>query len=151
MNRRDFIRTLGASLGVASLSLDPERALWVPRKKLISIPRPTYDPRFLVHVKAGKSGYYGIPEGDIRRITQALPGLPGCEVTLNLVRFDQLWCAAKSAIQTQAVVAARHAGVRNGELDFSRFDQQAIRVWPTPERDTVLAVEYAPLERRPLV
>ncbi len=36
MNRRDFFGTL-----VASLALDPERLLWVPGKKLISIPNPT--------------------------------------------------------------------------------------------------------------
>jgi len=35
MNRRGFI---GALLGAATL--DPERALWVPGKRLISIPRP---------------------------------------------------------------------------------------------------------------
>lgn len=36
MNRRSFLSVLAATL-VA----DPERALWVPGKKLISIPKPT--------------------------------------------------------------------------------------------------------------
>ncbi len=35
MNRRSFLATIAAGL-----ALDPERALWVPGKKLISIPRP---------------------------------------------------------------------------------------------------------------
>lgn len=39
MNRRGFLSLLGA--GAAALALDPERALWVPGKKLISIPKVT--------------------------------------------------------------------------------------------------------------
>lgn len=35
MNRRNFL-----SLLAASLTLDPERLLWTPGKKLISIPKP---------------------------------------------------------------------------------------------------------------
>lgn len=35
MNRRSFLTTLAAAF-----ALDPERALWVPGKKLISIPKP---------------------------------------------------------------------------------------------------------------
>lgn len=35
MNRRGFLGALAAIM-----ALDPERALWVPRKKLISIPVP---------------------------------------------------------------------------------------------------------------
>lgn len=37
MNRRGFLRFLGAASAIA---LDPERALWVPGAKLISIPAP---------------------------------------------------------------------------------------------------------------
>ncbi len=36
MNRRSFLSTL---LGGAAVALDPERLLWVPGKKLISIPK----------------------------------------------------------------------------------------------------------------
>jgi len=35
VNRRGFLATLGAGL-----ALNPERLLWVPGKKLISIPKP---------------------------------------------------------------------------------------------------------------
>ncbi len=38
MNRRGFLSSLIA--GAAALSLDPDCALWVPGKKLISIPKP---------------------------------------------------------------------------------------------------------------
>ncbi len=38
MNRRNFFGVMGGA--VAALTLDPERALWVPGKKLISIPNP---------------------------------------------------------------------------------------------------------------
>jgi len=38
VNRRGFFKTLGAIL--AGASLDPERALWIPGRKLISIPEP---------------------------------------------------------------------------------------------------------------
>lgn len=46
MNRRGF---LGALLGggLGALALDPERALWAPGKKLISVPPPPI--RFLQH------------------------------------------------------------------------------------------------------
>ncbi len=38
LNRRGF---LGAIAGaIAGATLDPEKLLWVPRKKLISIPKP---------------------------------------------------------------------------------------------------------------
>lgn len=37
MNRRGFLGTL---LGGAALVADPERLLWTPGKKLISIPKP---------------------------------------------------------------------------------------------------------------
>ena len=41
LNRRNFLSSL---LGTASaFALDPERLLWVPGKKLISIPAPTVD------------------------------------------------------------------------------------------------------------
>lgn len=42
MNRRGFLSFLGA--GAAALALDPERAPWVPGKKLISIPKVTATP-----------------------------------------------------------------------------------------------------------
>jgi len=38
MNRRGFLRALG--IGATVLALDPEKALWTPGKKLISIPKP---------------------------------------------------------------------------------------------------------------
>lgn len=38
MNRRGFLSFLGAA--VASATLDPEKLLWEPGKKLISIPKP---------------------------------------------------------------------------------------------------------------
>ncbi len=37
MNRRGFLAAL-----IAGTAFDPERLLWVPGKKLISIPRPTF-------------------------------------------------------------------------------------------------------------
>lgn len=37
MNRRSFLGAIAAA--VAGAKLDPERALWVPGRKLISIPR----------------------------------------------------------------------------------------------------------------
>ena len=38
LNRRGFFGLLGGA--VAAITLDPEKALWVPEKKLISIPKP---------------------------------------------------------------------------------------------------------------
>lgn len=38
MNRRGFLGLLGAA--AAGIALDPERLLWTPGKKLISIPKP---------------------------------------------------------------------------------------------------------------
>jgi hypothetical protein len=38
MNRRGFLGSIGAALSVAVL--DPERALWVPGRKMISVPKP---------------------------------------------------------------------------------------------------------------
>jgi hypothetical protein len=40
MNRRGFFGSLAAIL--AGATLDPEKLLWVPRKKLISIPPPRW-------------------------------------------------------------------------------------------------------------
>ena len=37
MNRRGFLSVLAAGLAAA---VDPERAIWVPGRKLISIPKP---------------------------------------------------------------------------------------------------------------
>jgi hypothetical protein len=37
MNRRGFLTSL---LGTAAVAFDPEKALWVPGKKVISIPSP---------------------------------------------------------------------------------------------------------------
>ena len=39
MNRRGFLTALAAI--AATAVVDPERALWIPGKKLISIPRPS--------------------------------------------------------------------------------------------------------------
>lgn len=39
MRRRGFLGLIGAAL--AGAVMDPDRALWVPRKRLISIPKPT--------------------------------------------------------------------------------------------------------------
>ncbi len=56
MNRRDFLGFLGAA--IAGATLDPERLLWEPGKKLISIP---------ASVAANNYGLYGnymrIPRG----------------------------------------------------------------------------------------
>lgn len=42
-SRRGFLASVAAAL-----TLDPERALWVPGKKLISIPKPiAFDPTFV--------------------------------------------------------------------------------------------------------
>jgi hypothetical protein len=38
INRRGFLGLLGG--GATALALDPERLLWVPGAKTISIPRP---------------------------------------------------------------------------------------------------------------
>lgn len=40
MNRRSFLTGLATLIGGAAL--DPERLLWVPGKKLISIPKPAW-------------------------------------------------------------------------------------------------------------
>lgn len=47
MNRRSLLKTLFG--GAAALTLDPERALWVPGAKLISVPRGNelIDPEWL--------------------------------------------------------------------------------------------------------
>jgi hypothetical protein len=39
MNRRGFLGLLGGA--AAAVALDPERALWIPRRRLISVPRPS--------------------------------------------------------------------------------------------------------------
>ena len=41
-SRRGFLGMLGAA--AAGFALDPERALWTPGARLISIPRPAYSP-----------------------------------------------------------------------------------------------------------
>lgn len=38
LNRRGFLGALGAA--IAGATLDPERALWIPSRKLISVPAP---------------------------------------------------------------------------------------------------------------
>lgn len=43
MNRRGFLRGLIAA-GAAAISVDPDRLLWVPGKRLISIPKPMPPP-----------------------------------------------------------------------------------------------------------
>jgi hypothetical protein len=45
LGRRGFLGLLGGA--AAELVFDPERALWVPGKKLISIPAPSEDERIL--------------------------------------------------------------------------------------------------------
>lgn len=57
MNRRGFLGAITAALGGAVL--DPERALWVPGAKLISIPAP----RALVTTGWGPTVSFGV--GDI--------------------------------------------------------------------------------------
>lgn len=47
MNRRSFLTSLAAAL-----TLDPERALWVPGQKLISIPKPkVYSDLYSKHLR----------------------------------------------------------------------------------------------------
>jgi hypothetical protein len=50
MNRRAFLASVAAAL-----VLDPERALWVPGKKLISIPAPPFDFHSLFQTSLVKS------------------------------------------------------------------------------------------------
>lgn len=45
MNRRAFFASL-----VAACVLDPERLLWVPGKKMISIPAPKFEPAVIAHL-----------------------------------------------------------------------------------------------------
>jgi|ERR1019366_2426481 hypothetical protein len=61
MNRRGFLAAL-AGLMVA----DPERLLWVPGKKLISIPKPLL-PGVLIHISSA-----GWPGANHSRITEIL-------------------------------------------------------------------------------
>ena len=44
MNRRGFLSSLAAAAGI--VALDPERALWLPGKKLISIPKTVHVPEW---------------------------------------------------------------------------------------------------------
>lgn len=62
MNRRGFLS--GLLGGAAALTLDHERVLWVPGKKLISIPKPS--PRLLYRVPFIKyhGGRYGAFDTD---------------------------------------------------------------------------------------
>ena len=64
MDRRAFFRTLAYGTAAATfVTLDPERALWVRKKKLISIPRPRLRSAIPGARESGKAGYYTIPEG----------------------------------------------------------------------------------------
>ncbi len=60
MNRRGFLGILGAA--IAGATLDPERLLWEPGKKLISIPKP----RFLGPVYE-RGRYYDMHRGLVIR------------------------------------------------------------------------------------
>lgn len=131
MNRRAFFRTLASGLTVATfVDVDPARVLWVPGKKLISIPAPRFDPRFLVRVRAGKAGYYKIPTGLIRSVTQKLPA---CEVLLQQVHVENFLCLAPARSSVAIAVTALDLGV------------PSLGLWPEPAHDTVLAVEYFPM------
>jgi hypothetical protein len=98
MNRRAFLASLAAAL-----ALDPERALWVPGKKLISIPPPgrwcvrylsEWDPIWLAMVQRVDAMYgMELPHGfsattsvivsdpDLRRAMQQLTAsLPSADI-----------------------------------------------------------------------
>lgn len=57
MTRRGFLASLGAAL--AGATLDPEKLLWVPGARLISIPRARVDP--WAHVRFARIGFAGAP------------------------------------------------------------------------------------------
>jgi hypothetical protein len=87
MNRRGFLSFLGAAAGTAVL--DPERMLWVPGAKLISIPRPR-PPAFTVlfHPHGGNQ-YFDLFDGSLIDIntqpitfdrTAAFSGIPVEEI-----------------------------------------------------------------------
>lgn len=133
MNRRVFFQTLAAgAIAATFVNFDPERALWVSGKKLISIPRPRLDPRFLVHMRAGKPGCYRIPEGAIRLIIEKLPRYEAALPQVDYGWFSRLRGGSPGG--PQAVWVGRH-----GPSGFF-----GIEVYPVPNRDTVLAVEYFP-------
>ena len=137
MNRREFLTALAAGLGVVKVVFDPERALWIPGKKHISIPAvrpPVFDPRFLVHVKAGKAGPYRLPSGVlVRRVNQKLPQY-------------------EVAVEMRAPWELAHMPVAAGPLAYSasvwpEFGGPELHLWPVPTQDAVLAVAY---ERLPV-
>jgi hypothetical protein len=135
MDRRAFLRTLtGGAVAATFVSFDPERALWVPGKKLISIPQPRFDPRFLVHVRAGAPGCYRIPEGTVYRVTEKLP-----RYEIPLARIDY-----SAVILRRGATPGRPEAVwvnRHGPDGFL-----AIELYPVPTQDTVVAIEYFPTQ-----
>lgn len=75
MNRRAFFSTIAAGLAAAA---DPERLLWTPGKKLISIPRPS-----LLHFDNGADNGTGVL---IRRYTDG-------RMDVFYGHFDPDWAA----------------------------------------------------------
>jgi hypothetical protein len=130
LNRRSFFKALTGGIGAVIVSLDPEKALWVPGSKLISIPKPRFDPRFLVRLRPGQLTY-SVPPGIIARITAKLPGHSNIETAVQLIAPHHRlpWLEYDGPI--------RYAAVTPG------YPQDHLLVWPAPARDSVIAVEYA--------
>jgi hypothetical protein len=76
MNRRSFFSSLAGA--AAALSLDPDRALWVPGRKLISIPKPA---------PVSSDAIYRLVESRIREAEKRL-----------IAEFDQLLFAAHDRV-----------------------------------------------------
>ena len=72
MNRRGFLTAVAAI--AATAVLDPERALWIPGKKLISIPRPL---PACTSGSGGGAGQLPYPPGDVVTFSAdyAAPGI----------------------------------------------------------------------------
>lgn len=84
MNRRGFLGFLGAA--IAGASLDPERLLWKPGEKLISIPRPMLgsEPGTISYWSGGDLAYN---VGDILTIEGMYAINPPTGTPISLQRF----------------------------------------------------------------
>lgn len=119
MNRRGF---LGALLG--SLALDPERALWIPGRKLISIPRPAED-------------WQGLYNAYTSNIAEAIRLSPKCPWVgpLPHIAFHRD-CFALAMEPVPAEVVAQALGDMNAMLD--RWNREPLRPPPFAPQSTQL-------------